>query len=140
MFLLIVAVYWLLMRGCAHALFGGQIVFDPTMYARQLKQLQQETAEVTNLARQLQYVIKNTTSGGGGVWHSNENLLANLSGIISEAGGLSYAASDLSQQFQQLYPGFQSGTSIVPTSSKQSVDTMLHTLNGILQSVQMQAK
>jgi type IV secretion system protein TrbJ len=119
--------------------FGGHIVFDPTMYARQLRQLEQETSEVTNLARQLQYVIKNTTGGGGGVWRSNENLLANLSGIISETGGLSYAAGDLSQRFQQLYPGFQSGMGIVPTSPQRSLDTMLNTLNGVLQSVQMQA-
>jgi len=31
------------------------------MFARQLQQLQQETATVTNLAQQLQYAIKNTT-------------------------------------------------------------------------------
>ncbi|MGA7762314.1 MAG: hypothetical protein WCA59_11245, partial [Candidatus Binataceae bacterium] len=48
------------------AQFGGgtQIVFDPQMFARQLQQLQQETATVTNLAQQLQYAIKNTTGGG----------------------------------------------------------------------------
>jgi len=50
---------------------GGQIVFDPSVYARQLAQLQQETAAVRNLASQLQYLIKNTTGGGAGVWQSN---------------------------------------------------------------------
>ena len=36
----------------ARAQFGGgtTIVFDPSMYARQLRQLEQETATVTNLA------------------------------------------------------------------------------------------
>jgi hypothetical protein len=63
----------------AHAQFGGgtQIVFDPQMFARQLQQLQQETATVTNLAQQLQYAIRNTTGGGAGVWQSNQNLLTN---------------------------------------------------------------
>ena len=51
--------------------------------ARQLQQLQQETATVTNLAQQLQYMIKNTTGGGAGVWQSNQNLLANLGGLIT---------------------------------------------------------
>jgi hypothetical protein len=57
----------------AGAQFGGgtQIVFDPQMFARQFEQLQEETATVTNLAQQLQYMIKNTTGGGAGVWQSN---------------------------------------------------------------------
>src|ERR1700752_3109620 len=60
----------------SRAQFGGSsIVFDPQMFARQLLQLQQETAAVTNLAQQLQYVIKNTTGGGAGGWESNQNLL-----------------------------------------------------------------
>src|SRR5271156_5621715 len=69
----------------AYAQFGGgtTIVFDPSMYARQLKQLEQETATVTNLAQQLSYMIKNTTGGAAGIWKSNESLLANLGGLIS---------------------------------------------------------
>ncbi len=122
----------------AHALFGGDIVFDPTMYARQLRQLQQEMATVTNLAQQLQYVIKNTTGGGGGAWASNQNLLTNLGGIISEQEGLSYSVENLAQQFQQLYPGFQSAGG-PPATTQVSMDTALNTLNGVLQSVQMQA-
>src|SRR6266478_4474781 len=85
---------------------GGQIVFDPSVYARQLAQLQQETAAVRNLASQLQYMIKNTTGGGAGVWQSNQNLLTNLGGLISEQQGLSYTFQGLAQQFQQLYPGY----------------------------------
>jgi hypothetical protein len=55
-----------------HAQFGGgtTIVFDPSMYARQLRQLEQETATVTNLAQQLKYMIKNTTGGSAGIWKS----------------------------------------------------------------------
>src|SRR5260370_6709719 len=45
---------------------GSSIVFDPQMFARQLLQLQQETAAVTNLAQQLQYMVKNTTGGAPG--------------------------------------------------------------------------
>ena len=87
----------------AHAQFGGsQIVFDPNMFARQLQQLQQETATVTNLAQQLQYAIKNTTGGGAGVWQSNQNLLTNLGDLINQQEGLSYTFQGLTRQFQQL--------------------------------------
>jgi hypothetical protein len=72
----------------ARAQFGGTtIVFDPSMYARQFAQLEQETAAVSNLAQQLEYMIKNTTGGGAGIWASNQDLLTNLGGLISEQQG-----------------------------------------------------
>jgi TolA-binding protein len=62
---------------------GPTVVFDPQMFARQLLQLQQETAVVTSLAQQLQYMIQNTTGGSAGIWQSNQNLLANLGPELS---------------------------------------------------------
>jgi P-type conjugative transfer protein TrbJ len=119
---------------------GSSIVFDPQMFARQLLQLQQETAAVTNLAQQLQYMVKNTTGGGAGVWQSNQNLLANLGGLISEQQGLSYTFQGLAQQFQQLYPGYNVTSTPGAQSPQASVDTTLNTLNGALQSAQSQAQ
>jgi type IV secretion system protein TrbJ len=125
----------------AHAIFGaGDIVFDPTMFASQLQQLQQETATVTNLAQQLQYAVKNTTGGGAGGWQSNQNLLTNLGGLISEQQGLSYTFQGLAQQFRQLYPGYSITTTPGVQSPQASVDTTLNTLNGALQSAQSQAQ
>src|SRR5271168_4627069 len=125
----------------AGAQFGGaQIVFDPSVYARQLAQLQQETAAVRNLASQLQYMVKNTTGGGAGVWQSNQNMLANLGGLISEQQGLSYTFQGLAQQFQQLYPGYNVTSTPGALSPQASVDTTLNTLNGALQSAQAQAQ
>ena len=127
--------------GFARAQFGGsQIVFDPQMFARQLAQLQQETASVTDLAQQLQYMVKNTTGGGAGVWQSNQNLLTNLGGLISEQQGLSYTFQGLAQQFQQLYPGYNVTNTPGAQSPMASADTTLNTLNGALQSVQAQAE
>src|SRR5271163_2046679 len=137
------AVMWLLLAlpRPAHAIFGaGDIVFDPQMFARQVLQLQQETAAVTNLAQQLQYMIKNTTGGGAGAWQSNQNLLTNLDGLISEQQGLSYTFQGLAQQFQQLYPGYTATTTPGVQSPQASVDTKLNTLNGALQSAQSQAQ
>jgi P-type conjugative transfer protein TrbJ len=125
----------------ANAIFGvGDEVFDPTMYASQSQQLQQETATVTNLAQQLQYAIKNTTGGSAGGWQSNQNLLTNLGGLISEQQGLSYTFEGLSQQFQQLYAGYNVINTPGAQSPQASVDTTLNTLNGALQSAQSQAQ
>src|SRR5689334_3292688 len=114
-----------------HAQFGGgtTIVFDPSMYARQLRQLEQETATVTNLAQQLKYMIKNTTGGGAGIWKSDQSLLDNLGGLISEQEGLSYTFDGLAQQFQQLYPGYNVTSTPGVQSPQASVDTTLNTLN-----------
>jgi len=132
----------LLVSGPADAQFGGgsQIVFDPSMYARQLQQLQQQTAAVTNLAQQLRYMVVNTTGGGGGLWQSNQNLLTNLGNLINEQEGLSYTFQGLSQQFQQLYPGFNTATTAGVQSPQASVDTTLNTLNGALATAQAQAQ
>ena len=139
---LVLVLAFLLTPGFARAQFGGgtQIVFDPNMFARQLAQLQEETASVTDLAQQLQYMVKNTTGGGAGVWQSNENLLTNLGGLISEQQGLSYTFQGLSQQFQQLYPGYNAASTPGAQSPMASADTTLNTLNGALQSVQAQAQ
>jgi type IV secretion system protein TrbJ len=122
----------------AGAQFGGHVVFDPSMYARQLEQLNQEISTVSNLASQLEYVIKNTTGGGGGIWASNGSFLSGLGQIIQTEQGLSYTYSELSAEFQQLYPGYAASTS-APTP-QQSVDVNLNTLNGALQDAQAQAQ
>jgi len=132
----------LFVSGPADAQFGGgtQIVFDPSMYARQLQQLQQQTAALTNLAQQLRYMVVNTTGGGAGLWQSNQNLLTNLGNLINEQEGLSYTFQGLSQQFQQLYPGFNTATTAGVQSPQASVDTTLNTLNGALATAQAQAQ
>jgi P-type conjugative transfer protein TrbJ len=125
----------------AHAqLGGGMAVFDTSMFARQLRQLERETAAVTNLAQQLKYIIKNTTGGGAGIWASNQSFLSNLGGLISEQQGLSYTFTGLAQQFQQLYPGYNVTSTSGAQSPRASVNTTLNTLNGALQSAQDQAR
>jgi len=125
----------------AHALFGiGDEVFDPTMYASQLQQLQQETQTVAALGQQLQYMIKNTTGGGAGVWQSNQNLLTNLGNLINEQEGLSYTVQGLTQQFQQLYPGYNTATTAGVQSPQATTETTLNTLNGALAAAQAQAQ
>jgi P-type conjugative transfer protein TrbJ len=110
------------------------------MFARRLQQLEQQTATLTNLAQQLQYIIKNTTGGGAGVWQSNQNLLTNLSDLINQQQGLSYSVDTVAQQFQQLYPGFKAASTAGVQSPQASIETTLNTLNGALSSAQAQAQ
>jgi len=126
----------------ALAQFGGgtQIVFDPQMFVRQFQQLRQETATVTNLTQQLQYMIKNTAGGGAGVWQSNQNLLTNLGNLINQQEGLSYSFQGLTQQFDQLYPGYNTATTAGVQSPQATAETTLNTLNGALASAQAQAQ
>lgn len=133
--------FWLALPTKAHALFGvGDVVFDPTMYASQLLQLQQETTQVTTLAQQLQYMVKNTTGGNAGLFQSNQGLLTNLGDLITEQQGLSYTFQGLQQQFGQLYPGYQTTTVPGAQSPQRSADSTLNTLNGALASAQAQAQ
>src|SRR5712692_2152940 len=124
------------------AQFGGgtQIVFDPQMFARQLQQLQQETQSLVTLDQQLQYMIKNTTGGGAGIWQTNEGFLTNLGNLINEQEGLSYSVQGLTQQFQQLYPGFNTVTTAGVQSPQATMETTLNTLNGALAAAQAQAQ
>ena len=131
----------LLAPSVARAQFGGtQTVFDPEVFARQLQQLQQETAAVTTMAQQLQYMVKNTTGGDAGIWQSNQGLLTNLGALISEQEGLSYTVQNVGQQFQQLFPGYHSGQTPGVRSPEASTETTLDTLNGALKSAQAQAE
>jgi len=139
--ILIVFALFLATAQPAHALLGvGDEVFDPTMYASQLIQLQRETATVTNLAQQLQYAIKNTTGGGAGAWQSNQGILTNLGDLITEQQGLSYAFQGLQQQFSQMYPGYQTASIPNVNSPQATADKTLNTLNGALASAQAQAQ
>jgi type IV secretion system protein TrbJ len=138
--LFLIAALILLLATPALALLGtGEVVFDPGMYARQLRQLDQEIQQVTTLEQQLQNMVKNTTGGSAGIWASNEQFLDSLGGIIQAQQGLSYSYSELAQEFQQLYPGYSVQNTGAPTLQN-SVDVNLNTLNGALQGAQAQAQ
>jgi P-type conjugative transfer protein TrbJ len=139
---LMVLVFSIAVPASVQAQFGGgtQIVFDPQMFARQLQQLQQETQSVTTLAQQLEYIVKNTTGGGAGFWQSNQGFLTNLGNLINEQEGLSYSVQGLTQQFHQLYSGFDTVSTAGVQSAQATMETTLNTLNGALGSVQGQAQ
>lgn len=129
----------------ARAQFGGGTVtvFDPQMFARQLMQLQQETATVTDLAQQLQYMALNTTQFTGGGWQPNTNLLNNLGNVIATEQGLSYTLANLPAEFSQIFPSYSAPAGTPPATAQQSgqgINNTLATLSGTLLSLQGQAQ
>jgi len=128
----------------ALAQFGGtQIVFDPQMFVRQLQQLQQETATVTDLAQQLRYMALNTTPYLGGVWQPNTTLLGNLGNMIATEQGLSYALTNLPTQFAKIFPAYAAPPGVQTATAQQAgrgLNNTLATLSGTLVSLQAQAQ
>lgn len=112
----------------AHAIFGvGDIVFDPTIFANEVQQLAQDVQEVKALQSQLQYVIQNTTGGLGGIFTSPNQLLGQMSNIISDNEGVAYSLSNVTQEFQRLYPGNQiiGGAQAPGVNFQQTLNTLM---------------
>src|SRR6266481_885583 len=121
---LVAAVVLLIASVPAHAQFGGGIVFDPSMFGRQLEQLQQEEQMVISQAQQLQNAIKNTVGIGTQLYQSNLPLLNDLGKIIEQERGLAYTVTNLQNQFQQQFPGY----AISPNPNQQTQQNTAVTL------------
>lgn len=124
--------------------FGGaQIVFDPQMFARQLQQLEQQAATVTDLAQELRFMALNAVPYLGGVWQPNSTLLSDLGNMIATEQGLSYTLTNLPTQFAQIFPGYTAPAGVPTTTAQQAgqgLNNTLATLSGTLVSLQGQAQ
>lgn len=83
----------------ADATLGYQIVQQGTLieqYSTQARQLQQQIAL-------LQDAYRNSTGLPIQAWGSAQNYINELTGILSQAEGLSYGSTDVLQQVQQTY-------------------------------------
>lgn len=83
----------------ADATLGYQIVQQGTLieqYSTQARQLQQQIA-------MLQDAYRNSTGLPIQAWGSAQNYINELTGILSQAEGLSYGSTDVLQQVQQTY-------------------------------------
>jgi len=114
----------------AYAQFGASVVFDPSMFGRQLEQL---NAEVQSLRAALMNLKAMT---GGSAWSNQAGYLDELGSLIATGNGLSYQLQNLQQQFTGTFPGYSgNGTS----SPQQQTERTLATLMGALQSLQAQS-
>lgn len=92
----------------------------------QLAQLKQQTQLIQ---QELQ-----TLHGNQYQWSNVQGLINNLGAIVQQTNGIGYSASNINQQFQQNYPGYQAPEDF-SQQYKTNINIALNTLNGILQSI-----
>jgi P-type conjugative transfer protein TrbJ len=114
----------------AYAQFGASVVFDPSMFGRQLEQL---NAEVQSLRAALLNLRAMT---GGSAWSNQAGYLDELGSLIATGNGLSYQLQNLQQQFTGTFPGYSGNGTLSPQQQGQRV---LDTLMGALESLQAQS-
>lgn len=103
-------------------------------------QLVQETAQtyqqIQQLAQALQYdqqQLQNLVQAPQQVWGQAQQDLAQLTQLVSQSQGLAYTAGNLSQQFQQEYPGFTAGANF----GQQYSDWITKSLGGLSTAMQV---
>ncbi len=103
-------------------------------------QLVQETAQtyqqIQQLAQQLQYMqaqMQNLTAAPQQIWGQAQQDLSQLTQLVSQSQGLAYTAGNLSQQFQQEYPGFTAGANF----GQQYGDWITKSLGGLSTAMQV---
>jgi P-type conjugative transfer protein TrbJ len=96
----------------AQAFFGSNIVFDPTLTAKQVAaeaaRLGQTAQMIQNQINQYQMMIQNTLSLGDPVLKPLGDTLRSLSSVYYQGQNLMYRVQNLDSQFMYMYPGYQS--------------------------------
>ena len=91
---------------------GGATEVTQILNNGQLIQIAAQTyQQIQQLAQQLQYMqaqMQNLTAAPQDVWGQAQQDLTQLTQLVAQSQGLAYTAGNLSQQFQQTYPGFTS--------------------------------
>lgn len=96
----------------ARAFFGSNIVFDPTLTAKQVAaeaaRLGQTAQMIQNQINQYQMMIQNTLSLGDPVLKPLGDTLRTLASVYYQGQSLMYRVQNLDSQFGHMYPGYQS--------------------------------
>lgn len=139
---------WLLgltAAGPAHAFFGSEIVYDPTNTAETIAA---EAARAADAARELQVqfnqyqnMLVNTISLRDPVLAPIGNTFRSLSQVYWQGQSLMWRAQNLDQQFNYMYPGYQSYVYTVgqggPTFSQKYRDWSERNNEGIVSSARV---
>lgn len=92
----------------------------------ELSQLKSETNYIQQALQGLQ--------GNQYQWSNVQGLINNLGAIVQQTNGIAYSASNVNQQFQDAYPGYQAPQNF-SQQYEDNANLTLNTLNGILQSM-----
>jgi P-type conjugative transfer protein TrbJ len=120
-------------------------VFDPTNYTKntltELHTLQimlDQAKQVTNQLQQLSYEVQNLRNIPNGIWGQIEDQLAQLKQIAKVGQSISYGDAHLSQEFTQLYPGYQVPTNYTKAYTQWATNA-LGGIQGALQAAGLQS-
>lgn len=104
-------------------------VIDFAALIQLAEQLAQMKAETQYIQQELQVLQGNQYQ-----WGNAQGLINNLGAVVQQTNGIAYSASNISQKFQQAYPGYQAPQNY-SQQYKDNTNMTLNTLNGVLQSV-----
>lgn len=92
--------------------------------------------ELTQLKQETQYIQQalQVLQGNQYQWSNVQGLINNLGAIVQQTNGIAYSASNINQQFQQAYPGYQAPQDY-SQQYKNNINMTENTLNGVLQSM-----
>jgi P-type conjugative transfer protein TrbJ len=120
-------------------------VFDPANYAKntltELNTLQTTINQATQIANQLQqlaYELQNLRNIPNGVWGQIQSDLAQLKQVAKVGQSISYSDANLTQEFTQLYPGYEVPTNYTKAYT-QWASNALGGIQGALQAAGLQS-
>lgn len=87
------------------------VVNDPAAIAQAIKQVQQGLQQIQALKDQLAQQARMVQSLGADVTGPLRDITAQATGLLRQAQGLGYGATDISRDFAALYPGDLAGLS-----------------------------
>lgn len=88
--------------GILNATLPEQILQEVTA----MEQLGKQAEEVSNQLRQIDYMARNLQSLPQNMWSQTYGDLNQLTNIVSQANGLSYAMQNVDSEFQSKYPSY----------------------------------
>jgi P-type conjugative transfer protein TrbJ len=105
-----------------HPLAAQITVFDPVNYTKntltELNTLQatiNQATQISNQLKQLAFQLQNTQNISNGTWGNVQGDLTALTQVAKVGQSISYADTNLSREFTQMYPGYS-----VPTNYPQA--------------------
>jgi len=127
-----------------NAQLASQYTKQVQQYATQIQQYQQQVAQYTNQFQSYKMMLENIGQLPQRQWQQFETSVNGLRNIMSQTGGMTYTASNYSQQFSAMNPGYDKllqTEGLNPSDIyKQTSDETRNTVDGALKYMNMSQK
>ena len=146
----VLSAYIALVAPLACAGGGGMIVFDPSNFSvnqttslKMVSQVINSLRQVQNQIRLIEYQVKNTNIFSSQQWQDASSALQEMRTTIQQGNSISYAMSNLQDEFVKLYPGYSDSPFNqvdFPKKLKALINTGQKTLNNALQALSVSSE